>query len=671
VALLDMESGAGRIPAICLDGRYELLPGNPLEGFRSPAAAAYRVIEGTRSDAALFALICDPGLSPRQPIFHALQTLACDELLALRAWGVVDWPPLARHVIALVFAQPDATRLVPSLSDTVPPLAAAELLGAVVPAVVAALKALHALGITHRAIRPTNLYRCADDGRIMLGECASAPPASDQPIAFEPIESGLAQPLGRGEGTPADDLYALGVTLVHLLRGSDPAGGRSDEAVLLDKIKRGSYAALLGDERPPSGVADLLRGLLADDPRERWTLDDLEDWRVRHRPPVRPSVSLRRAARPLEVGGSGHVMARSLAQAFVSDPAAAEQVIRSGAFGAWLHHSLADPERNTAVVLALADGVSADTPAQSARLVARLAMALDPRAPLRYGGFAAALDGFGPALAAAYRSGSGAAVIADTIMGRLPQFWCSIQPGFRPEQSASLRLFDRLRHWLDDRRPGFGIERLLYELNPGLHCLSPALERDCVIAADGILPALERACAAGRIGEALVDRHVAAFLAARRRDTVSEWHGALASSDPRQRLLGILHVLARLQKLYGPARVPALSERLAHDLPQLLERYHSRSRRRRLVDALARLRGKGDLVETVACIANPGEHRRDEAEFRAARSAFAAVAGALAAMRGDHEGRSREAVVLGGQMTVAAAIVLAGSAAVVSCLVAG
>jgi hypothetical protein len=46
----------------------------------------------------------------------------------------------------------------------------------------------------------------------MLGECVSETSGVSQPAIFEPIERAMALPTGRGEGTPPDDMFALGVT---------------------------------------------------------------------------------------------------------------------------------------------------------------------------------------------------------------------------------------------------------------------------------------------------------------------------------------------------------------------------------------------------------------------------------------------------------------------------
>jgi len=662
-----MAGGAAAIVA----GRYEIAPDVTAPQFATPTQQAYRAIDTVRPADPHFALICAPDLPPRQDLIEPLAAMHVDELMTPRGWDVIHWPLLGRRCTVLVFPEPGGTRLVDPFVGTAAPMSEDELLNAVLPSAVTGLKALAGLGITHRAIRPTNLYRRAGERRIVLGECLSMPPAAAQSVIYEPIESALAQPLGRGAGSISDDLYALGATLVFLMMGHDPGEGMSDEEILVEKINRGSFAALLTGARPPTRMLELIRGLLADDPRERWTLPDLDSWIEHRRLNAKQIVPAKRAARPLDLGGQPHMTARSVARAMISDPAEAAKSIRSGDFDAWLQRSLADPERSAAVAQALAEAANSDPSTPEARVVARVAMALDPRAPLRYGGFAIAVDGIGPALLEAYRGAAGAATIAEALMARLPHFWLGVQSGFRPDHSPLLKRFDRLRQLLDDRRPGFGIERLLYELNPGLHCLSPPIEADHAVEPSQLLPALERACAAGRVGDNPIDRHVAAFIAARCRAAIQERHDDLASTNPPQRSLATLQVLAKLQTLYGPPAPAALAERMRGALPLLVERYRSSSRRARMRAAIANLGGNTNLARMLALVASPGELKRDEDEFQDARAQGAAIRHSLLALRARVATRPSEAAELGGRLAVAASILLAWSAALVSLVMAG
>jgi hypothetical protein len=670
VALVEYDLQTAGGAAAIVAGRYEVAPGATAEQFSSPTQQAYRAIDTVRPADPHFALICAPDLPPRQDLIEPLVALHVDELLTPRAWSVIDWPPLGRRCTALVFAEPGGTRLVDPFVGTAAPLSEDELLNAVLPSAVTGLKALAGLGLTHRAIRPTNLYRRASERRIVLGECLSMPAASAQPLLFETIESALAQPLGRGSGSISDDLYALGATLVFLMMGRDPVEGMSDEELLAAKINRGSFATLLTDARPPVRMLELVRGLLADDPRERWTLPDLDGWIERRRLTVKQIMPAKRATRPLDLGGTAHMTARSLACAMASDPAEAAKSIRSGEFDAWLQRSLADPERSAAVALALAEAGNSDPATPEARVVARVAMALDPRAPVRYGGFAIAVDGIGPALLQAYRAGN-AATIAEALMARLPHFWLGVQSGFRQEYSPLLKRFDRLRQLLDDRRPGFGLERLLYELNPGLHCLSPAIEADHVVEPGQLVAAIDRACAAGRIADHPIDRHIAAFIAARCRPVIQERHDDLASTAPQQRGLATLHVLARLQSLYGPPAPATLAELVRRGLPILVDRYRSQSRRARLRAAIAHLGGNTNFSRMLALVAGPGELKRDEDEFQGARVECAAIRQSLLALRARVATRPQEAAEFGGRLAVGASILLAWSAALVSLIMVG
>ncbi len=667
MAPVEAEShGAGL--SVRLGERYEILPGTPLGEFAPPGGEAYRALDRARPGAAVYALVTEPGLPPRATLLDAVAALQTETLSRPIAWGTVDWPPRGRRLFVILFNEP-GERLVAGSTAPFPPLSDDDILQHVLPAALTALKALFDLGATHRALRPANLFRTGD-GRIVLGECVSMPPAAAQPMAFETIESGLAQPMGRGAGLPGDDLYALGMTLAVLLLGRDPVAGVPDDELLAAKIARGSVATLLAGTNLPTRMLEPVRGLLADDPRERWTLQDLGIWLTSRRVPLRQLPPQKRAARPFEFEDEGHITARPLARAFVKSPAAAIKPIRSGDLEAWLARSLGESEAAAQVARAV-DGSEAGNPASEAHLVARVAMALDPAAPLRYAELAAALDGLGPALAATFRAGAAATAIADAIMTRLPQFWVGVQGPLRPEQVPLLKTFDRLRALLEDRRSGFGLARVLYELNPGLHCLSPAIEREHVMDGAAVMPALERAAVDGRISDPLIDRHLAAFIAARCARAGSDWLDQLASQKPEARILGTLGIFAYLEGLGGRKTGPALATRIERELPPAIERLRSRTRRMALRATLARLAADGSLAAMLAAVTDPAELQRDEAEFRAARSEQALIRGELAALANAAAERPERAAELGGTMSFALASALAAAVAIGTLVVGG
>lgn len=655
-----VEPGTGA-SSVRVGGKYEIVGSRPLETLRSPSAAAYLAVNTERGADQLFALICNPEFTPREAVIEGLCALNIDVITVPLAWGVIDWS--GRRHFAIVLERPGGARIAATQNDVIAPISEDEIVHNVLPPLISGLRILFNAGLTHRAIRPNNLFRHANGRNLVLGECVSAPPALLQPMACEPIESGMALPAGRGDGTPADDIYALGATLVYLLLGRDQTAEMSPEQVLLDKMNRGSYQTVLGANRLPSRLIEPIRGMLADDPRERWTLQDLELWHQGRRIPPKQFAFAKRAARPLEFAGQGYVTARSLAHAFARDPAAAARMIKSPDFDIWLQRSLSDPEHTANVASALAE---ASDPGGSSdgRLVARVCVALDPPAPLRLNDFAAAADGVGTILTAAMFGKAPLQPIGQALAARLPQFWFAAQTALRPEQAVTLKSFERLRFFLEDRRPGFGMERVLYELNPKLHCLSPLVERDYVVDPADLLRALENAVASRRAEGDLVDRHIAAFIAVHFRLAGTDWHDALGSTDGQRRALGMLQVLARLQSFRGPASVPALSERLASMMPPLIDRLHNRPQRARLKAALQKLAPKGGLGEILQLVDNSTNERNDAQDFLAAQREYTAIEHALGVLQHDAPARPAHAATVGGRFSVTIANVLAWVTAV-------
>jgi len=130
---------------------------------------------------------------------------------------------------------------------------------------------------------------------------------------YEPIPQGMAMREGRGMGTVETDLYALGVTILVLMAGRNPVADLKDEEILRAKITQSSYQALAADYRLPLQVLEVLRGLLSDDPAQRWNMESLELWLAGRRlSPIQTKPALR-AQRPFSIKGIEVFNVRELA----------------------------------------------------------------------------------------------------------------------------------------------------------------------------------------------------------------------------------------------------------------------------------------------------------------------------------------------------------------------
>jgi hypothetical protein len=210
------------------------------------------------------------------------------------------------------------------------------------------LEKLAARGVTHRGIRLNNVFEGQRGQPLLLGAAWAAPPAMHQPVLFEPPYSAMCHPAGRGDGSIADDVYALGVLLLTLALGRLPLAELDDTAILRRKLEEGSHGALVGDERLPPIISDLLRGMLAEDPEHRPTPTLLLDpavaraRRVAARPP-------RRAQRALAIGGIDVWDSRTLAYALAAEPEHSAGALRGGATVQWLRRGLGDAAMATRV----------------------------------------------------------------------------------------------------------------------------------------------------------------------------------------------------------------------------------------------------------------------------------------------------------------------------------
>jgi eukaryotic-like serine/threonine-protein kinase len=655
---------AEALSSAVLDGRYEVFPDRAVPVLGVGSVPAVLAADRQAPDRPLFALVCEAAWQPR---YAAVPTIGrLQQQTALLTPLAVGYAEAAanRRVFTIVYDGRIGRRLAAPDATPAAPLAPERVLRDLLLPASATLRAVHAAGLTHRAIRPDNLFWSDEsEGGILLGDCLAGPPAAAQPGWVEPIESGMAHPLARGDGQPADDLYALGATALCLASGRLPGDGLEPAALLRAKIERGSLAALLGDARLPAALVEVIGGLLADDPRRRWTLDELQAWLRGKGAPLR-HVLTTRDMREFAFDGRGFGNVRLLAEALAGNPGMAAQAVRGEAFSAWVNRWC--PERWPAVEQALVGGAARASSTGDEMLVARIAMALDPAAPIRCKGLAMHVDGLGPLLGAALAGGLPLQPPAAAIVARLPQFWLAMQPASSPRTAPLLTALDEVARLMEHREIGCGPERGFYLLMPEAPCLSPLVAGMGVVRPDGVLPALEIAAAAKPVA---IDRHLAAFLAGRFKSHVGDWLPALAGSEPPDAYLAMLRVLYRLQDRFGPAAVPAVTASLAQAAAPAIERFRNRAARKAILDSLDGVAAKGRVGDLLVLLDDQTKQRDDLDGYRAARQEYAQLHQALGALGRRMRRRREAAAALGARWAAAVAGLVAGAGLVLTSLV--
>ncbi len=563
----------------------------------------------------------------------------------------------------------------PALSAALRPWPESELLAFVLRPAARVLDQLTRYHLTHRGIRADNVFRVGPGHPIVLGCAWATPPAALQPAAVEPPYVSICPPASRGDGTIADDVYALGVLMLTLALGRPPVAGLDEAEVTRQKLDQGSYATLVGEHRLGSFVSDLLRGMLAEDPEHRPLPSLLLDpaaartRRIAARAPAR-------AGRPIKVGDLQCWHPRTLAHALATQRDHGLRALKTGVVGQWVRRGLGDGplavrlEERLDFHDAAPDEVSSEAETLS---LMRAVGVLDPLAPMCWDGLNLWPDAIGTTLAALQdpalstgASSTGPSSAAASLgaqagtptgaeqAGRVARLiaveaqvaWVALHPE-RPDTSLARQDARHMRGVMLMPGPAGGLARLTYQVNPLLPCASPGLDGRWVARLTDLLPALEAAARRDRAQTSLISAPVAAFIAARGDRALEAVVGRLGGTPGAADALAQLRLLAQLQARFHPRPLPALGAWIVERVDALVEVWHSRPRRAALRPRVRDLAVAGQLAALLNLLDDPQARRNDEHEVQRAAGDLGRLDAMLAQLAAGGPARAERARRLG------------------------
>lgn len=647
-------------PAVSLGNRFQIFPSTPVPEMSTASVRAYVATDERDPGMPRVALICGTDLPARLEGAKAMKSIDRPGLLRLHDFGLVDWPGTTGKRLAMIYEFPEGGLLWTQNGPRdawAPPRLITHLLNPLS----AALAEMFLRNVIHRALRPQNLF-WLDQARtrVVLGPCLAVPPGYDQPAAFETIEGAMCDPEARGEGSRADDMFALGMTLMAFAQGSMPGTGVDPDELISRRIERGSFDAMADLQKLPAVVMEAMRGLTNDWEGDRWSVEQLRGWiDGKRQQSTQTAPPLLRAAKGFKFAGREYKNARDLAHGLGKRWETAARELRSGNVQMWARNTLGDQKLHDRLNAAVNEPTGDPNPTfNDATIVARCCILLDPMAPIRFRGHSVTLDGLGAALASAMRKPGMGPIFADMIRSRVIGAWAHFHKMAGGKHSPPNGFVERLSKWIDDPAPGNGIERCLYELNPNLPCFSELAAGMWVSEPDHVLEALEASAGTNRKP---IDRHIAAFLAVH------------AGADPGQIKalmnpehvdvqggLSILRLLADLQAQFGPPSVPKLTAWCAGLVRQFVDGLKHLPLRQAQIGQLNKVSEEGDLKQLLDLVDNEKMREVDNWGFDAAKEAYAAAEVEIVEIRNGAKARADYARRTGKETAALTAASLSG-----------
>lgn len=515
----------------------------------------------------------------------------------------------------------------PPVSSGLRPWPETTLIEYVMRPIAAVLEQLQTRGITHRGIRPNNVFHTQPNRPVTLGAAWSAPAAMHQPAVCETAYTALCHPAARGEGRTADDVYALGVLLVTLALGRLPMDGADNRTIMYRKLELGDFVAITGGERLPPILYDLTRGMLAEDPDHRPTpalLRDPSGARGR-RVAARPAS---RAQRSFKIGAMTVWNNRTLALAMALDPTEALAAIQGGTLMYWLRRGLGDSGlavKLEELVRQNAQDVLTEKETALSLLTMRAITDADILMPLCWRGLAIFPDGLGPVLATALENEPRLLRnLHDIVNSEVQSIWAAM----REERAASgpQRLEARQRRAvLQIKGPAGGLPRLTYTLNPIIPCASTLLGGRWITNLSDLAPALDAIATASPDAD-LLEPRIAAFIGARSERLLDGEVQALGNDgDAADRVLVTLKLLTELQNRFHPVVMKGVTAWIAARAQPLVERWKNRERRAAVEEQLTGLAALGFLQPILSLLQDQAGHAADLEGLRAARVSMGGI----------------------------------------------
>lgn len=600
-------SGSESFNSFVLKERFEILFSTPLPEHDTNGASAYKVNDRINSKRDLFALVCSNETAPRLSILPYLKSIDNPHIMKLVEYGIATCPPQGAQHMVLIYQVPTGSRL--NNLDAIPDLRKTpEKFKQILFSLINALECLKGYGFTHRSIRLDNLYfKDESCSEIILGDCAASFPAYHQPPVYETIESLIALPEGRGDGRESNDAYSAGITMLSLLCQKEFLSGLSTPEVLRLKLKKGSFYVLSAEDKIPNTYVSLFKGILLDSAEERWTYTQIYNYLDSKPSGFGLTSTTESSKKALTINGEKYYTPTGVALALQDNPQEAIELLNNNKLLEWIRSGIED-EKLFAKMEKLLKSGKENTLAQI--LICKACILLNPNAPIRYDNISAFPDGIAKAIFYTMKKHGNLKSYIDIFANDLIKTWYLEQNNMRSPGNAT-----EFKVYINRHDYGYGIERIIYDIDSDLPCCSQLFGDEFVISVPQILKALDNTYAEKVVTTAPFDKAIIAYIRCKLGKKVDNILSEINSAKPVNQISGVLHLYSDAQKKLGPAQLPHLGQWLINYAIPIIKSYHNHKYQKYLEHEIIRFAKEGRLMEIYNTLENEEARNNDMRQY--------------------------------------------------------
>lgn len=459
-----------------------------------------------------------------------------------------------------------------------------------------------------------------------------------QYAAFLPIDSLLTHPAARATYDSHADLFGFGMTVLSLISGMYPySRSMTDELVTNIRFENGTMDSAVVFAKTNKKFTyslrteNLFKGLLTDNTNIKWGIEELKNWLKKIDITTASSNLHKESLYAFRFNNSEYVGRKSLAHAIHKNWNESRKTLKLTELSRWISLSL----KNVVMAEKISDLASGklDNVIHTDEKIVRIISILDPTGPIRYKDISVNIDGIPSFLSYCYQNGHREHIqqIASIINDGSIIYWENQQSGnYHKDKTKLEKNYDnaKIRNYLRKKTLCFGMERVLYDLNPTLPCQSEILTDFFAISVRDILISLDKKYISYDIDDEEIgdpiDRHIAAYIA---------FHVAL-EDDIKLKSMQNYPKIANNQQILATGLLTVaqseingeplnnLTKWITKRLSTLISCLHSNKIKNELSTGINKAAESGNIKSIFKIVANPTYARNDHFGFKKARKEY-------------------------------------------------